>query len=147
MSASSGRGIGGCVSVIFGVTFIIIASILLFIIPVSDSLFGLTFNSMRFGGFILFFVGVALIPSARNETNKARKIIEIAAVRKEVSISDISYETGFDKEYVRKILTQYLVGGLLFGYIEGDLFVRDTAEHRRRSASSERMGMGSIFDD
>ena len=84
-----------------------------------------------FGFKILIFIGVALVPSARSDAAKTQSILRIAAVRKEVTISEISHETGLDPEYIRDILERYLMSGYLFGYIEGDLFVRDTAGRPR----------------
>ena len=95
-------------------------------------------------GFLFFIVGIIKVPGVRRESARWRSIIEIAAVRKEVSISDISYETGLDSEYIRQVLAKCLMNGYLFGYIEDDLFVRDTAG--RRVYFPGRMGLGGISD-
>ncbi|MGY5879805.1 MAG: hypothetical protein RTV31_06120 [Candidatus Thorarchaeota archaeon] len=118
-------------AIMFGAMMIFMGALFIFIIQSSDPIFGLISNILLYGGFLLLLVGLLLIPSTQREAKKARSIIEIAAVRKEVSISDISYETGLDSEYIRKVLTQYLMNGFLFGYIEGDIFVRDTAGRPR----------------
>lgn len=78
-------------------------------------------------GILLLLIGVIKIPGVRKEIASWQSVVGIAAVRKEVSISDISYETGLDSEYVREVLSNCLTNGLLHGYIEGDLFVRDTS--------------------
>jgi hypothetical protein len=124
-------------AIMFGGMLIVMGLVFTFIIPDFDPIFDIISNIILYGGILLLIIGFAMVPGTKRETNKIRSIIEIAAVRKEVSISDISYETGLDSEYVRKVLTQYLMSGFLFGYIEGDLFVRDTAG-RPRIPSTQR---------
>lgn len=82
------------------------------------------------GGFLA--IGFALYPGSRRRAKLWRKVLEIAAVEKEVSISDLHVRTGIDSEVVRKILVHCLMNGMLFGYIEGDLFVRDTSARPSR---------------
>ncbi|TFG31541.1 hypothetical protein EU528_05945 [Candidatus Thorarchaeota archaeon] len=118
-------------AIMFGGMLLLMGLIFTFVIPHFDPVFEIISNIILYGGILLLIIGFARIPSTMQEANKIRSIIEIAAVRKEVSISDISYETGLESEYVRKVLTQYLMSGFLFGYIEGDLFVRDTAGRPR----------------
>ena len=118
-------------AMMFGLMAVFMGLMLTFVIPDIDPIFEIFSSLTLWGGVLLFFIGIGLIPSARKEAKKTRSIIEIAAVRKEVTITEISQETGLDSEYVRKVLTQYLISGFLFGYIEGDLFVRDTAGGRR----------------
>lgn len=93
----------------------------------TDSFFDILSNILFYGGALFFIIGLVLVPSARKETTRTQSILRIAAVRKEVTIQEISQETGLDPEYVRSILERYLMNRFLFGYIEGDLFVRDTA--------------------
>ena len=90
-------------------------------------------------GSMLVVVGVITWPATRRRSRLMRQVLEIAAVEKEVSISDIHTRTGIDSETVREILAACLINRVLFGYIEGDLFVRDTAG--RPPAYSRHMGL------
>ncbi|MFW9844803.1 MAG: hypothetical protein ACFFEV_09520 [Candidatus Thorarchaeota archaeon] len=143
-TASPIQGVGVCLAIVFGLMFAIMGFTFYFMIGDIMPPFASFFLAMIAIGLIAFFVGAAKVPSVRREQKNWRKILEIAAVRKEVSISDISYETGFDSEYIRKVLTQCLMSGYLFGYIEDDLFVRDTAG--RPGYYPGRMGLGGVSD-
>ena len=131
MSVATGRSVGMCVSFMFGFMGLFMGLVFTFLFPNFDPTFELISSVCLYGGILLVLIGIALLPGVRRNTKMTRNIFEIAAVRKEVTISEISQETGLDREYVRNILTQYLVGNYLFGYIEGDLFVRDTAGRPR----------------
>ncbi len=78
-------------------------------------------------GVVLLVVGLGLFPGTRRRAKLWKSVLEIAAVEKEVTILDISQRTGIDSEMVRKILVHCLMNYMLFGYIDGDLFVRDTS--------------------
>lgn len=111
---------------------LLMSAMFIFLIPpIPDSFFNTFSTVLLYGGAILFIIGLALVPGARKETARTQSILRIAAVRKEVTIHEISQETGLDHEYVRATLERYLMNGFLFGYIEGDLFVRDTAGRPR----------------
>ena len=122
---------GMCLSIMFGTMALLMGVIFTFVFPNFDPIFEILSSVLFFGGILLLIIGILLYPSIRRNTAIIRSILEIAAVRKEVTISEISQETGLDREFVRKIITQYLVSGFLFGYLEDDLFVRDTAGSRR----------------
>jgi hypothetical protein len=85
------------------------------------------FLSLVVIGGLFLLIGLALYPGSRERAKLWKKVLEIAAVEKEVTISDIHTRTGIDSELVRKILVHCLMNYMLFGYIEGDLFVRDTS--------------------
>ncbi|MBN2228199.1 MAG: hypothetical protein JW779_01325 [Candidatus Thorarchaeota archaeon] len=131
MSYNSGRGIGVCLSITFGIMTIVFGLMFVFLFSTIDTFFQSISWYVFWAGIVLVIVGVVLIPSARNEARTRRKILEIAAVRKEVTISEISAETGIDSEYIRNLITTLLINGMLFGYLEGDLFVRDTSARPR----------------
>ena len=143
-SATAGptQSIGVCLGMFLGVMITFMGVMFYFMLGDIIPPFANFFLLLIAVGFLLFLVGVAKAPGARRESAKWKSIIEIAAVRKEVSISDISYETGLDSEYIRKVLTQCLMSGYLFGYIEDDLFVRDTSG--RRGYYPGRMGLGGM---
>lgn len=145
MSLVSGRSAGACMLIMIGFMAVVIGLMLVFIIPSFDPIIETITWVSLYGGILLLIIGLAMIPGVRRETIKTKSIIEIAAVRKEVTISEISQETGLDREYVREVLTKYLMSGFLFGYIEDDLFVRDTAG-RPRHYGRGRMGFSSSYD-
>ena len=90
-------------------------------------------------GVVLLIMGLVTLPDTRRRSRLFRQVLEIAAVEKEVTISDIHTRTGIDSETVREILVACLINRILFGYIEGELFVRDTSG--RPPAYPGRMGM------
>ncbi len=132
MSATVGpaENAGVCIGIFFGLMIAFMGTMFYFMLGDIIPPFANFFILLIIVGLVLFFVGVVKAPSARRESAKWKSIVEIAAVRKEVSISDLSYETGLDKEYIMKVLTQCLMNGFLYGYIEDELFVRDTAGRR-----------------
>lgn len=132
MSIATGKGVGMCVSFMFGFIALFMGLLFTFTFPNSIPMFDIFSSVLLYGGVLLVIVGIALLPGVRRSTAIVRSILEIAAVRKEVTISEISQETGLDREYIREVLTQHLMRGFLFGYIEGDLFVRDTGGRPRR---------------
>ncbi len=126
-----------CLAFMFGLMALFMGLMFTFIFPNFDPIFEIVSAVTLYGGILLVILGIALLPGVRRTNAITRSILEIAAVRKEVTISEISQETGLDREYVRETITKYLMSGYLFGYIEGDLFVRDTAgrprfPHRQR---------------
>jgi hypothetical protein len=127
MSMGSGREVGMCLSIMFGIMAIVMGLMFTFIFSTLNQIYQIFSSVLLYSGILLLLVGVALIPGQRRKSAITRSILKIAAVRKEVTISEISQETGLDSEVIREVLTQYLIRGFLFGYIEGDLFVRDTA--------------------
>ena len=81
-------------------------------------IFALVSNLLLIGGLLFFLAGLILVSGSRKEHAKKQRILKIAAVKKEVSISDLSCETELGPEYIREILTNLLISGFLFGYIE-----------------------------
>lgn len=133
-----------CVSIMFGIMGLIMGLMFTVIVPVPIPMFDTIASVALYGGILLLLVGFSLYPGVRRSSAMTRSILEIAAVRKEVTIHAISQETGLDSEYVRKILTQYLMSGILFGYIEDDLFVRDTGGRPRYGRG--QMGLSGVSD-
>jgi len=140
MSVATGRQCGACFGTMCGGMMLLMSIMFIFIIPpTSDSIFNTISTVTLYGGAILLVIGLVLVPGARKENARTQSILRIAAVRKEVTIHEISQETGLDHEYIRATLERYLMSGFLFGYIEGDLFVRDTAGRPRYG--SGKMGL------
>ncbi len=134
MSVATGRGIGACLGTMCGGMMLLMGVMFTFAFPpISDSFFNTISTILLYGGAVFLVIGLVLVPGARTENARTQSILRIAAVRKEVTIHEISQETGLDHEYVRYTLERYLMNGFLFGYIEGDLFVRDTAGRPRYS--------------
>ena len=95
--------------------------------PIAGIGFQWIFVAMVLIGVGLFVAGLGSLPGTRRRAKLWKTVLEIAAVEKEVTILDISQRTGIDSEMVRKVLVHCLMNYMLFGYIEGDLFVRDTS--------------------
>lgn len=128
VSWSTGRDALTFCGFCFGSVILGMGLIMYFIIgPIADALFQMVFLAAIIVGAGLIIMGLALYPGTRRRGKIFRKVIEIAAVEKEVTISEIHTRTGIDSETVRQILVHCLVNRSLFGYIEDDLFVRDTS--------------------
>ena len=113
-------------------------------IPTTDLILQDIGNILFLTAGVMIIAGLALIPGSRREGRKIRNILEIVAVRKEVRISDIQSETGLDSEYIRKIITDMLISHILFGYLEDDLFVRDTSG-RPPFYGVQKMGVSGAY--
>ena len=125
---STGRDVLTFVGICFGLMLLFMGGIMYILIgPVATGWFQDIFLVVTLIGFGLLALGLGLYPGTRKRSNLRKKVLEIAAVEKEVTISDLHVRTGIDPETVRGILVQCLMSGMLFGYIEGDLFVRDTS--------------------
>ncbi|MFX1605397.1 MAG: hypothetical protein ACFFDD_05770 [Promethearchaeota archaeon] len=125
---STGRDVLAFVGICVGLMLLIMGVIMYTLIgPLATIWFQNIFLVMTLFGFGLLAVGLGFYPGTRKRARIRKKVLEIAAVEKEVTISDLHVRTGIDPETVREILVRCLMSGMLFGYIEGDLFVRDTS--------------------
>ncbi|MFW9844804.1 MAG: hypothetical protein ACFFEV_09525 [Candidatus Thorarchaeota archaeon] len=147
MSLSEDRTGSMCLCFMFGGVCVFMGFMFFFTLRITIPIFEIVSQILIYGGIILMVAGFAFRPSIKKNHAIRKSIVDIAKVRKEVTFSEISQETGIDRELVEEVITEYIRRRWLFGYIEGDLFVRDTGARPRTAASSERMGMGSIFDD
>ena len=143
MSPDSDRAATTCLLIMFGLMVIMFGAMLYFLPPHIDPVFDTLFLSLILGGILMIVIGITLIPSSNRARRKVRSIYEIAAVRKEVTITEISSETGLDSEFVRKVVTDSIIYGRLHGYLEDDLFVRDTGGRPR----SVNRGQSGLFED
>ena len=146
MSYEKDRGGTTCCSIFVGIMIIFMSAMFYFMtfppfIDFRDVFLGI----IVFGGLIIIY-GLTLIPSNNRARARNMSIYKIAAVRKQVSISDICTETGLDYEYVRNYIEESIIYHRLHGYLEDDVFVRDVS-HRRRSVSDDDVGLGSIMDN
>jgi hypothetical protein len=125
---NTGRDVLSFLGMCFGPIIAFMGLMLYFLVgSMADIWFQRVFLALILIGFGLLVVGLALYPGTRRRTKLYRRVLEIAAVEKEVTISDLHVRTGIDSELVRQILVHCLMNGMLFGYIDGDLFVRDTS--------------------
>jgi hypothetical protein len=139
----SGRTCGS----IFLAMFLIFFGAMFYFMPFEPfNQFDFLFLGLIVFAILLIVYGLTLVPSNRRAQQRNMSIYKIAAVRKEVTISDICTETGLDYEYVRNYLTESIMYGRLQGYLEEDLFVRDVSARRRRVGSDE-VGLDSVMDD
>ena len=146
MSHETDRGGTTCCLIFAGMFAIAFGSMFYFwsFDPFGD--FDILFLGLIVGGILMIVYGLTLVPANNRARRRNMSIYEIAAVRKQVSISDICTETGLDYEYVRNYLTEAIMYKRLYGYLEDDLFVRDVSARRRRT-SDDDVGLGSIMDD
>jgi len=93
-----------------------------------DSPVAIIAEFMLIGGAIAAIIGAILLVIGIPETKRNQSILEIAVVRKEVTISDISAQTGIDVEYIRKTITDLIMTGFLNGFLEDDRFVNAMAK-------------------
>ncbi len=127
MSYVTGRVVAPPLLLCIGFLLAIFGFVFGYVFPFEDYFVNLLGNGLLLLGFAMIIAGLGLYPGARQESKRIRSILELVAVRKEVTISDVSAETGLDREYVRKVITDMLIAHTLFGYLEDELFVRDTS--------------------
>lgn len=149
MSSETDRGLTTCLLYMFSTPFLIIGTVMYLVAP-GGSAESPLWLAIAVCGILMILIGSALIPSSRRARRKIKSIFEIAGVRKEVTISEISQETGLDSEYIRKVITDAILYKRLYGSLENDLFVRDTSERPRSSSdddSNPSLQHMSLFDD
>jgi hypothetical protein len=137
MWTDSDRGGVMCGSFMLGFVVLAVGLSFTFTMPPLNSTFEIISSLILMSGVLLVLAGIALIPSFRRDAEKLGSILEIIDDREIVIISEISSETGLDREYVKNRILNQLKHGFLFGHLEGDLFVHDTSRHfgRRRKKS------------
>ena len=85
-----GREVGMCLSIMFGLMALVMGLMFTFMFSDFDPIFQIVSAVLLYGGILLTLVGFALIPGHRRKTAITTSILKIAAVRKEVTISEIS---------------------------------------------------------
>jgi hypothetical protein len=130
MLANSSRSGVMCGLFMLGFAALVMGLTFTFTMPSFNTTFETVTSLILWGGVLLVLAGIVLVPSFRREVGKLQSILDIVIVRKEVTISEISSETGLDREYVQDVISKQLKIGLLFGHLEGDLFVCDTSRYR-----------------
>jgi len=78
-------------------------------------------------GSFLLVVGAFLLVSGSKSDREEYSVLEIAAMRKKVTITELQRETNLPRETIERILRDALLNQRLSGYLEDDEFVRDVS--------------------
>jgi hypothetical protein len=92
-------------------------------------------------GGLLLFVGVFLMGPGSKSVRKESDVLEIATMRKKVTIAELQRETNLPRETIERILRDALLNQRLSGYLEDEEFVRDV------SVSPWKADMAWVNDD
>ena len=106
-----------------------------------DALFTSTSLILLVTGSFLLVVGVFLMGPGSKSVREEQNVLEIAAMRKNITISELQRETNLPRETIERILTDALLNQRLSGYIEDEEFVRDV------SVSQWKADMAWVNDD
>lgn len=78
-------------------------------------------------GLFLLVIGVFLSVLGSKSDREEYSVMEIAAMRKKVTITELQIETNLPRETIEQILRDALLNQRLTGYLEDDEFVRDVS--------------------
>ena len=78
-------------------------------------------------GLFLLVVGLFLLGLGSKSVSEEYSVLEIAAMRKKVTIAELQRETNLPREAIERILRDALLNQRLSGYLEDDEFVRDVS--------------------
>ena len=92
-------------------------------------------------GGLLLVVGLFLMGPGSKSARKENSVLEIAAMRKKVTITELQRETNLPRETIERILRDALLNQRLSGYLEDEEFVRDV------SVSQWKADMAWVNDD
>jgi hypothetical protein len=92
-----------------------------------DVLFTSTSLILLVAGGLLLVVGVFLMGPGSKSVRQEKNVLEIAAMRKQVTITELQRETNLPKETIERILREALLNQKLSGYLEDEEFVRDVS--------------------
>jgi len=106
-----------------------------------DVLFTSTSLILLVIGLFLLVVGLFLWGPGSKSVHKEYNVLEIAAMRKKVTITELQRETNLPRETIEEILRDALLNQWLSGYFEGEEFVRDV------SISHWNVDMAWVNDD
>ncbi len=106
-----------------------------------DILFTSTSWILLATGSFLLVVGVFLGGLGSKSVSKEYIVVEIAAMRKKVTITELQRETNLPRETIERILRDALLNQGLSGYLEDEEFVRDV------SVSPWKADMAWVNDD
>ena len=106
-----------------------------------DVLFTSTSLILLVTGSVLLVVGLILSGLGSESVSNEYTVLEIAAMRKKVTITELQRETNLPGETIERILRDALLNQWLSGYLEDEVFVRDA------SVSPWKADMAWINDD
>ena len=92
-------------------------------------------------GGLLLVVGLFLMGPGSKSARKENSVLEIASMRKKVTITELQSETNLPRETIERILRDALLNQRLSGYLQDEEFVRDI------SVSPWKVDMAWINDD
>ena len=78
-------------------------------------------------GFPLLVVGVFLMGPGSKRVREENSVLEIVAMRKKITITELQRETNLPRETIERILSDALLNQRLSGYLEDEEFVRDVS--------------------
>jgi len=106
-----------------------------------DVLFTSTSLILLVIGSLLLVGGLFLLGLGSKGVGKEYNVVEIAAMRKKVTITELQRETNLPRETIERILRDALLNQWLSGYLKDEEFVRDV------SVSPWKADMAWINDD
>ena len=92
-------------------------------------------------GGLLLVVGLFLMGPGSKGIREENSVLEIAAMRKKVTIAELQRETSLPRETIERILRDALLNQRLSGYLGDEEFVRDV------SVSPWKADMAWVNDD
>ena len=92
-------------------------------------------------GGLLLVVGLFLMGPGSKNARKENSVLEIASMRKKVTITELQSETNLPRETIERILRDALLNQRLSGYLQDEEFVRDV------SVSPWKANMAWVNDD
>ena len=92
-------------------------------------------------GGLLLVVGLFLMGPGSKSARKENSVLEIASMRKKVTITELQSETNLPREAIERILRDALLNQRLSGYLQDEEFVRDV------SVSPWKVDMAWVNDD
>lgn len=106
-----------------------------------DILFTSTSLILLVTGLFLLVVGVFLLGPGSKSVHEEDSVLEIATMRKKVTITELQRETNLPRETIELILRDALLNQWLSGYLEDEEFVCDV------SVSPWKADMAWVNDD
>lgn len=106
-----------------------------------DVLFTSTSLILLVTGLFLLVVGLFLSGLGLDSVSTEDSVVEIATMRKKVTITELQRETNLPRETIERILRDALLNQWLSGYLDEEEFVRDV------SVSPWKADMAWVNDD
>ena len=106
-----------------------------------DVLFTSTSLILLVTGGLLLVVGLFLMGPGSKSVREESNVLEIAALRKKITITELQRETNLSRETIERILRDALLNQRLSGYLQDEEFVRDV------SVSPWKVDMAWVNDD